>query len=777
MTINRSAAIVNGFRGQIQALLFVIELCCLCFRGYGQAEKQKTPEGGELPAIEYSRDTGMKRLDLAHVILNRINLFMGDEFNTRKIEQRLPEIGNTLQIIGNSLQLSDVIPEFKNLQLDGVMLGDITGELSAWRTSLFKYDLELADINKELESFSHDSSILRLASDTLYRELYLEELRELGDKWLAARRSTDTNLTRVKSLQLLVSKQYFVAVDLRSRTVDLQRRLAGQLFRNESGYLWDRTAREEVPDHMRALALRAFRSEAPLIGYFIGRNGISYIAILVIGAMVFWWMRRDARPGAGKPGHAALVALVIGLNIHPLFELHASTLPVSQVPLVFVLSVMFWANWARRQWFYWGIIVLLYVFLLVTRTVLIQLNGGVSLLVLNFLSGTIGYYSVSRIEGSFLLKGLVQAARWLYLGLNVLAMAANVCGRLSLARILTTSSLFGLVQAIGLSVFVSCCLECLRLQEAPGEKQAGEQRWARIAGQLEKGTFRLFRLLAVLTWLLSLAINLNVYDYLRSGYRYLLYHPVTIGSFSFQLANLLLFFLILYLSNLLQRVIGWWYSADDRTIPENARNGSRMVMLRLFLLIGGFLLAVGASGVPLDKVTIVLGALGVGIGLGLQNIVANFVSGFILVFERPFQIGDLIELNRKRGIVRDIGIRSSKIVREDGAEVVIPNGDLLSGQVINWTVRARRVRTAVSLTVEGAHTREEIERVVRDALAHQPGLAEEHQPQVLINSATDKSTNITVLAWVSNIGRIQAVNSEILSVLYQQFKEKGLRVV
>ena len=173
-----------------------------------------------MPPIEYSRDSGMKALDLAHVILNRINLFIGDEFNTRKIEQQLPEIDRTLQIIGNSLELSDVIPEFKNLQLYGVMLEDIIGELSAWRSSLFKYDLELADINKELESFSHDSAILRLARDSLYRELYMEELLELRHKWQAARQSTDIRLTQIKSWQLLVSKQYFMAVDLRSRTAD-----------------------------------------------------------------------------------------------------------------------------------------------------------------------------------------------------------------------------------------------------------------------------------------------------------------------------------------------------------------------------------------------------------------------------------------------------------------------------------------------------------------------------------------------------------------------------
>ncbi len=89
-------------------------------------------------------------------------------------------------------------------------------------------------------------------------------------------------------------------------------------------------------------------------------------------------------------------------------------------------------------------------------------------------------------------------------------------------------------------------------------------------------------------------------------------------------------------------------------------------MLRLILIILGFMLAIAASGLPVDKITIVLGALGVGIGLGLQTIVNNLVSGIILIFEQPFGIGDYIELNGKKGVVRDIGIRSSGLVTAEG---------------------------------------------------------------------------------------------------------------
>lgn len=90
-----------------------------------------------------------------------------------------------------------------------------------------------------------------------------------------------------------------------------------------------------------------------------------------------------------------------------------------------------------------------------------------------------------------------------------------------------------------------------------------------------------------------------------------------------------------------------------------------------------------ASGIPLDKLTVVLGALSVGIGPCMQNIVNNFVSGIILIFEKPFQIGDFVELADKKGKIQDIGIRASKMLTQQVSEVIIPNGDLISNRFTN----------------------------------------------------------------------------------------------
>src|SRR6185312_14257924 len=206
--------------------------------------------------------------------------------------------------------------------------------------------------------------------------------------------------------------------------------------------------------------------------------------------------------------------------------------------------------------------------------------------------------------------------------------------------------------------------------------------------RLQKGVFHALGFIAAVIWLVAFSINLNIYDTVYAAFDRVMNHEVKLGSVVFRIGNVILFLVIVYLSHILQKYIGFLYgSADGQNIPHSGRKGSRLVMLRLILIIGGFLFAIVASGLPIDRITIVLGALGVGIGLGLQNIVNNLVSGIILIFERPFQIGDYIELNGKKGVVRDIGIRSSKMMTEDGTEIIMPNGDLLSGEVINWTVQ------------------------------------------------------------------------------------------
>ncbi|RZK38194.1 MAG: mechanosensitive ion channel [Hymenobacter sp.] len=251
--------------------------------------------------------------------------------------------------------------------------------------------------------------------------------------------------------------------------------------------------------------------------------------------------------------------------------------------------------------------------------------------------------------------------------------------------------------------------------------------------------------------------------------------PHRLGSTAFTLGSVGLFAGIVFLTIQLQKYVGYFFGeTDDEFNADLDRKGSWMVAIRLGILAVGLLLATLASGLPVDKIAIVLGALGVGIGLGLQNIINNLVSGVILIFERPFQVGDYIEVNGKTGRVKDIGIRASKLISQAGSEIIMPNGDLLSGQVINWTLSNNHIRTELALNLGPDTDLDRARQLISAEILNNPNTLHKVAPEILLNSVTTAGYDLKVLFWINNIRQEQALKSELLATIYQQFTEAGI---
>lgn len=741
--------------------------------------------------LEYSLDTVMQKIDDLYQTLNSINTFQEKRFDTADIRRQLSGITTTLDRIRDNLA-SNAVAEYKRILLDEDVLKDIRDQLQNWRTELFAYNNNLVKMNAEMSAFTKDSVLRQVITDSIYREMYLDELARLRQKWHTARKTTDTSLVRVNALQSAISKPWFETLDLISQVTIVKAQIAGDLFKKQYPYLWEWKA--EADTETGNLAARSFRSESGLASYFWQRNWGYYIYALLIGGLFFYWVwnnyrrivRQQHGPEALRDLHLhylrpppVLSSLVIILNILPFFNFDAPTsfTQLGQLILLFVVSILFWLQWPRRFFIYWVYIVLLYILFVGTGAVLVPRQGArIWLLVLSVGSIFLVRTSLRRIRDIFPYPWLIRAAWWIFLALLLLTILSNILGRLSLSKIFSTTAIFSLVQIVLLSVFVDCILEGLHLQTLKTRlfDQAGNR--TALFGKIQTSVYRLLAVIAILTWVMGFSINLNIYDPLYAMAVRFWDHIVKLGSISFRVGNVLLFILVLYLSNQLQKYVGFLYGSGDQS-AQPGHKGSRMVMIRLILIIAGFLIAIVASGLPIDRITIVLGALGVGIGLGLQNIVNNLVSGIILIFERPFQIGDYIELNGKKGVVRDIGIRSSRMMTEDGTEIIMPNGDLLSGEVINWTVRNNQVRIEIPITVEAGHTFEEIAAIVTDALKDHRDLSREDQPRVLLNTANEKTISFTVLVYVGNIGQIQTIKSEILRLLIGKLAEHQIRTV
>jgi small-conductance mechanosensitive channel len=181
------------------------------------------------------------------------------------------------------------------------------------------------------------------------------------------------------------------------------------------------------------------------------------------------------------------------------------------------------------------------------------------------------------------------------------------------------------------------------------------------------------------------------------------------------------------------------------------------------------------AGIDLTQITLILGALSVGIGFGLQNIVNNFISGIILLFERPIQVGDTVQVGDLLGVVRNIGIRASNVRTYTGAEVIVPNSELVSGQVINWTLSDRYRRLELDVGVAYGNRPAEVIAVLEAVVAAHEGALKTPAPFVRFRGFGDSALDFRVYVWVDyDEGLTQT--SAILSEIYDALAEAGIEI-
>jgi small-conductance mechanosensitive channel len=182
-----------------------------------------------------------------------------------------------------------------------------------------------------------------------------------------------------------------------------------------------------------------------------------------------------------------------------------------------------------------------------------------------------------------------------------------------------------------------------------------------------------------------------------------------------------------------------------------------------------------AAKIPFDKIAIVLGALSVGIGFGLQTIINNLVSGVILAFERPIQIGDEIQVGENSGTVKEVGIRASKIQAYDGSEIVVPNGDLLSQSLINWTLSDKKRRIELIIGVGYGSDMKLVHSVLEDVLSRER-ILKVPTPKVYMQTFNDSSVDFRVLFWVESMDIWIDVRAEVMSTIFEKFAENNIEI-
>jgi potassium-dependent mechanosensitive channel len=728
----------------------------------------------------------------------------------QEIDQQFDQEDSALGILKDRItNTDDRSLNIRNLEMYNTLLDALNKSTDRNAAYLATYDKKMDGIRDNIAGLKKDTLMLRIFRDSTLKDSFASQLLDIKVKWRQADSLIRLNVEEINDLKARASADNITITDLLYR-VDLALKDMGKkAFGKEERYLWESheegVAGDESP---KRSASRSINGEQKLAQYYFANSRDKRFWLILTGVVFFFWvwlnfrtLKRLNRLGSIEPFHFRYArewplagSFLFVLSLAPLFDLYAPAIYIEsiQLMLMLLLTFMLRKRLPRPLFYGWCIFILLFLLLPVTRLfgLSVETQRWVNF-ILNMLSIALGSLALfgQRIKGLNKLFGssdpattkkprstkLIFYSGVLYVFLNLLALFCNLFGRITLSRIFSTTAIYAFAQTVSLVVFVKLVVEAFLLQIQTSRVRKGYPEQFDTYG-VTRSIYRFSTGVAILLWLIVFTSNLNLFDAVNDLLTSLFTDPRQVGSFSFTLGGILLFFAIIWTANFLQRYITFFFgdTGDDAAIDDKGQR-SKLLVTRLILLTGGFLLAVAASGLPMDRITVILGALSVGIGLGLQSIVNNFVSGIILIFDRPLRIGDMVEIGDKKGKVKEIGIRSSTLLTDEGAEVIIPNGDVLSHNIVNWTLSNNHVRVALSFTIDKPSNPETINtEEIKNIVKANANVLESREPEIILNNLSSKTIEIKVFFWAKDFGKTSAASVDIRAAIYHHLDKQGI---
>jgi small-conductance mechanosensitive channel len=338
-----------------------------------------------------------------------------------------------------------------------------------------------------------------------------------------------------------------------------------------------------------------------------------------------------------------------------------------------------------------------------------------------------------------------------------------------------------LLKTIMILVFVYVFIKMLNAGILAGIKSISKGNENISLELINKTVNRVATIVAILVIMLGLIPRIlvfwDVFNNVSEAYSKLMAIGFNIGEVKISLGILITSISILYGSYILATIneMVLMNNSLDKSLDKGTRL-SIAQLLRYFLLFVGFLISISVIGFDLTNFTIVLSALSVGIGFGLQGLVNNFVSGLILLFERPIREGDTIEIEGMWSDVKKIGLRSTKVQTFDQSDVIIPNADLVYNKVTNWTLTNQRKRLKIAVGVAYGSDVNLVIETLRKIGSSNNELVKSHKPIVLFVSFADSTLNFELRVWAKDAKNAVQVESDLRMEIDKKFRENNIEI-
>lgn len=737
----------------------------------------------------------LNRIEYVNLRVSQIENVLKRSVDTFDITTEWPGLLENIELARENLELNRSSPNLRNLNITKVMLLELEEKLGRWQDRLSQHSERFVKADTELHGFWSDPILRKPPVDTSLRRLYAEQIFRLVPKLTKVRQLNQNSLGALSGLQNKVLHTLMTVEEMLDEVEYGVKHEHAALWRREVDNFWKPDAASTAFRPFSEVLQISKQRNLRVLEIFLKQNWSALLLVFCIIAGYFIWLKMAL--GRIRKNHENLslvmaqvrfaapmslaAAAVVGFSVAPYL---ASSPPAIYIEALWLLLLIAIGILAMRLWprplnIAWLVFLGLFIaYGLVNLLVENSFAVNHLLFVLGLAASVFGgvlMIFTQRVRYDY--PGFFRPLLWCFIVAHLLGLLLLVFGRVELAKIIATTAMFNFMLAINLYIFAEILTESLFLQM---ESTNSNHAWRALFDlQNAQKRFRnTFWWVATFFWVVALLNNLTMLDVMTNNVQTFLETERQVGNSKFTFGSIGLFILILWLTSLLSSLLVSFFGGVDRQLvgAQQSKLGTSMLLVRLGLLAGGFLLAVTASGIPLDNVALIIGALGVGIGFGLQNIVNNLVSGVVLAFEKPIKVGDVIEIGTRTGVVKEIGIRASKLSTYDGSDVVIPNGDLLSSHLINWTMSHRSRRIEIYVGVAYGSDLEKARLVITQALQQHKEILPFPSPLVLVDNLADNAVNIRVLFWPTDIDKILSLRSAVITDIHDGLREAGIEI-
>jgi potassium-dependent mechanosensitive channel len=624
----------------------------------------------------------------------------------------------------------------------------------------------------------------------------VDRIRNSLHEILATRSKANERLTLLVTLQNRVSQQAQAVTDVLESIRQAKAQLQRGLLEPDALPLWEVRSRRENEESLDIPFRRSLRGAMVRAEEYLKtrRLAVSAIFAFFLAALAICIVLRhrvlrrtpeESNTAVHLLQHPISLALLTTLTIALPFTANMPALLRNLVAVLFVVPVLQFLpsmiHPAFRPLLYllvvFGLTVWIWEMLAIPMAVKREVSVGLSLAAIALCAWLIRPARTRPLQPyarSVLLVIIgARAALVLILG----SLLANVFGYVALSRVLRSSAILSAFFAIALYTAYIGVITIFSL--------FWQTSWTPLFSSLRthgemvaKWGMRLLSVTAFAIWLYATLSFFTIRESVLGALSSVLTTPLKWGAVNFSLRDVLTFVLIFVLGVIFANIIRVILRTDVlvRLPLKHGLSYAISTITYYVLLLAVFLLALAASGVELSRFTLLTGAFGVGAGFGLQNIISNFFSGIILLFERPIRIGDSLEIGDTSGDVERIGMRSTSIRTGQGAEVIVPNSILISNQVTNWTLTQQRRRGELAVpVVYDTDPDRVLDLLIEVAGSHQDVLRDP-EPTALFLGFGNNALNFELRFWVAQAGIHQQVKSELGVKVAAALKKSGIEI-